>query len=301
MSRIRSIHPGLWTDETFVSLSAYARLLFMGVWNECDDKGCFPWSPLQMKMRVLPADNVDAAELMGELEQAGCVRSYEVNGKKFGAVRNFAKFQRPKKPNDIHPAPASILAYAGHDTDVECEEEPSVPNQFSTPSEIPPQMEEIKKEEGENPPTPRKRGKSEKTVLPQDWKLPAVADLSPKAKACAEQWTAGSYETHGEAFLNYWRSERRMKSDWDMAWANRVVDIHDRVMRAQKFGNAPPEIGHGKPAEPGHAAASLETSAATYRRIGRDYEAEQMEAEAKRLRATGPPRSIGQVLKVASA
>lgn len=41
MSRIRSIHPGLWTDEAFVSLSPMARLFLMGLWNECDDMGSF--------------------------------------------------------------------------------------------------------------------------------------------------------------------------------------------------------------------------------------------------------------------
>ena len=32
MARIRSIHPGIWTDEAFVELSALARLLYIGLW-----------------------------------------------------------------------------------------------------------------------------------------------------------------------------------------------------------------------------------------------------------------------------
>jgi hypothetical protein len=31
-----------------------------------------------------------------------------------------------------------------------------------------------------------------------------------------------------------------MKSDWRGTWANRIISRHDAVMRAQKFGNAPP-------------------------------------------------------------
>jgi hypothetical protein len=38
-----------------------ARLFFMGLWNECDDYGSFEWSPLKLKMRLLPGDNADAA------------------------------------------------------------------------------------------------------------------------------------------------------------------------------------------------------------------------------------------------
>lgn len=142
MSRIRSIHPGLWTDEEFVTLSAHARLLFMGLWNECDDKGTFEWKPLTLKMRILPADNIDVVALLSEIEGVGAVRQYEVTGKKYGAVRNFCKFQRPKKPNDVHPATAEIRAYCAFVSETVPADEVEVPNQLPTGGEITPQMEE---------------------------------------------------------------------------------------------------------------------------------------------------------------
>lgn len=142
MSRIRSIHPGLWTDEEFVTLSPLARLLFMGIWNECDDKGIFEWKPLTLKMRLLPGDNADVAALMAEIEQIGAIRRYQVDGKSYGAVRNFCKFQRPKKPNDIHPSTPEILSYAGHSGELGCDEASPVPHQFPTPSENAKQMED---------------------------------------------------------------------------------------------------------------------------------------------------------------
>lgn len=142
MSRIRSIHPGLWTDEAFVSLSPYARLLFIGMWNECDDKGLFAWSPLKLKMRVLPADTVDASELLVEIEGAGLILRYQHADKPFGAVRNFTKYQRPKKPNDIHPASADILLFAGMNTEQAALHASPVPNQFPTGGENAPQREE---------------------------------------------------------------------------------------------------------------------------------------------------------------
>jgi len=114
MARIRSIHPSLWTDAAFVSLSPFARLLMIGLWGECDDKGCFVWSPIEIKMRLLPADNVDALELLQEIEDAGRVLRYQVEGKEYAVVRNFAKFQRPKSPNDIHPSTEEVMKFAGH-------------------------------------------------------------------------------------------------------------------------------------------------------------------------------------------
>jgi len=113
VARIRSVHPGLWTDELFVGLTPFARLFFMGIWTECDDAGSFEWSPLKLKMRLLPGDNLDAAELLAEMEQAGVIMSYEVGGKRYGAVRNFCQYQRPKKPNSIYPQTEAVRNYVG--------------------------------------------------------------------------------------------------------------------------------------------------------------------------------------------
>lgn len=113
MARIRSVHPGLWTDEAFVSLTPFARLFFMGLWGECDDMGSFEWSPLKLKMRILPADGVDAGDLLAELEQAGCIMRYEVGGRTIGAVRNFCQFQRPKKPNSAYPQTEAVRNWVG--------------------------------------------------------------------------------------------------------------------------------------------------------------------------------------------
>jgi hypothetical protein len=92
---------------------------------------------------------------------------------------------------------------------------------------------------GDSNESPRGRNAG-KHLLPKDWKLPAIADLPPKARACAELWTKESYETHGEAFTSYWWARRGMYSDWDLTWGNRVIALHSQVMRDQKFGNAPP-------------------------------------------------------------
>lgn len=113
MSRIRSVHPGFFTDENLVSASMSARLLFIGLGVEADDKGIFEWKPLTIKMRIFPADHVMVEELLAELENVGAVRQYQLDGRKYGAIRNFRKFQKPKTPNDIYPATPEILAFVG--------------------------------------------------------------------------------------------------------------------------------------------------------------------------------------------
>lgn len=113
MSRIRSVHPGLFTDEAFAFLSDAAQILLIGIWTECDDQGAFEWKPGMLRMRLRPGKDGAIEPLLGELQQADCIRSYYQGGRKYGLVRNFQRFQRPKKPNAIHFIPPEFRNYVG--------------------------------------------------------------------------------------------------------------------------------------------------------------------------------------------
>lgn len=71
MPKIRGIKPEVWTDEKFVSVSPYARLLFIGMWNFMCDNGHIADSAIQLKMRILPGDPCDVAPLVDELVSIG--------------------------------------------------------------------------------------------------------------------------------------------------------------------------------------------------------------------------------------
>lgn len=149
MARIRSIHPGFFTDEAVVSVSAGARVLLLGIWTQCDDQGVFEWKPVTLKMRVLPADNYEVEELLDELAGANIVKKLEVGGASFGLVRNFRKWQRPKKPNSVYVLPDEFRTYVGLSTS-SSELDDDQPTQGGEPppstdepcSELPPQREE---------------------------------------------------------------------------------------------------------------------------------------------------------------
>lgn len=97
MPRIRSIKPDFWTDEKVVELSAFARLLFIGLWNLVDDEGRMEFSPLRVKMQIFPADNLDISELFGEIRGKKLVDVYTVDGQEFLSVKNFSKHQKIDK------------------------------------------------------------------------------------------------------------------------------------------------------------------------------------------------------------
>ena len=111
MARIRSVHPGLFTDEAWFESSFGARIMLIGLLTEADDQGVFEWRPITLKMRLFPADNVDTKTILAELATVGWIHQFEESGKQYGAIRNFCKWQRPKSPQDVHPCPADIAEF----------------------------------------------------------------------------------------------------------------------------------------------------------------------------------------------
>lgn len=105
MARIRSIHPEQWVDEDFVTITEIGRLLAIGLRNFADDNGVFEWKPLKLRMQILPADNTNMDELLAELVEKKQVVRYQVDGRAYGLIRNFKKFQKPKFPKAYYPLP----------------------------------------------------------------------------------------------------------------------------------------------------------------------------------------------------
>lgn len=250
MSRIRSVHPGFFTDEDIVSVSMAARLLFIGLGVEADDKGIFEWKPLTLKMRIFPADNIDLPALLAELEGAGKVRPYEIDGKRYGAISNFGKYQKPKSPNDVHPATDEVLEYAGYVGSKIPQNGEAVPKngemkkaevkQFPQNEEIPLLMEEGE-EDGEDIEPDGSRASGDAPVLRPEhvvekWNelaptmgKPRVRDLTPERrqllKARIAQYPIDDFVTvfgniRGSPFLRGDTGKQFCTFDWAMKKAN---------------------------------------------------------------------------------
>jgi uncharacterized phage protein (TIGR02220 family) len=106
MARIRTIKPEFWTSEQIAECSPTARLLFIGIWNFCDDRGIHPASVKRLKMEVFPSDEIGAAAIttmVEELHAAELLRSYVVDGKGYWQVTGWEKHQKIEKPTYRHP------------------------------------------------------------------------------------------------------------------------------------------------------------------------------------------------------
>lgn len=142
MARIRSVHPGLTSDESYMSMSITAKAAWTPLWMHCDDHGIFEWKPIVLKALIFPADNVDFTAVLSELENLGCVKRIDISGRPHGIVRNFARYQRPKNPSYRHfkdtPLPHEYGVYIGLRT-----ESPTVvPQSYPSTTGIPPQRKE---------------------------------------------------------------------------------------------------------------------------------------------------------------
>lgn len=296
MSRIRSIHPGLWTDEAFVSLPPMARLLLMGIWNECDDMGSFEWSPLKLKMRLLPADNVDASELLEAISNVNCITKYEVSGKTYGAVRNFCQFQRPKKANSTYPQTAEIRDYVNINAREARTGGEAVGNELPTGGEKPRQMEDGGDKGRKNTPLPPAGGDP---TLPErvvsEWNSAIAGSPLPKAlslNSARLKHLKARISEHGEdavfqAIRNMCASDFHSGRDgkWtegNLGWLLKSPENFQKMLERQAPERKPVVIDHS-----------------VYDRLkakGYDTAASTASGGDRRSESTGPPRPISQLI-----
>ena len=115
MARIRTIKPEFWTSEQVMECSAMARLLFIGIWNFCDDAGNHPMSPKTIKALVFPGDDITALAvegLLAELVSNRLITIYEAASKQYLHVNGWhhQKIDRPtvKHPEFVEPSPSAV-------------------------------------------------------------------------------------------------------------------------------------------------------------------------------------------------
>jgi hypothetical protein len=95
MARIRTIKPEFWTDEKIVQLPFECRLVFIGLWNFCDDDGYLHDQPERLRMQIMPADDIDFALILDLLVSADLVERHEmIDGSYALHVPHFCDHQR---------------------------------------------------------------------------------------------------------------------------------------------------------------------------------------------------------------
>ena len=110
-TKIRTVKPELFIHETLFDLEWKTglpiRLGWIGLFTVCDREGRFEWRPRQIKLAVLPWDQVDFGKVLDALVGIGLVVRYQVNGRSFGYIPTWKSHQRinVKESASVLPPP----------------------------------------------------------------------------------------------------------------------------------------------------------------------------------------------------
>ena len=100
MARRRMIDPEFWLDEKLAKVSPHARLLYIGLWNICDDHhATLPNRPEWIKIQVLPYESVSIPQLLKELSDIKVIVLFTFEGEEYWYLKNFFKYQKVEKPS----------------------------------------------------------------------------------------------------------------------------------------------------------------------------------------------------------
>jgi hypothetical protein len=107
VARIRSIKPDFWKSEKVSRMTGVdgrqARLLFIALWNFCEDSGCMRAAPAYVRAEVFPYDEditaQDVARWLDLLEATRLITRYQRPSGSFLMVRGFKDHQKIEKPS----------------------------------------------------------------------------------------------------------------------------------------------------------------------------------------------------------
>ncbi len=97
MARIRTVKPDLFRHEELFEAERVSglplRLAFIGLFTVADRDGRFKWRPRQLKLDVLPYDDIDFSRVLDALATRGFIVKYTKDGEHFGFIPTFTTHQ----------------------------------------------------------------------------------------------------------------------------------------------------------------------------------------------------------------
>lgn len=193
MARIRTIKPEFWTSEQIVDCSPNARLLFIGLWNFCDDYGVHPAKVVSLKMQVFPADPFTKEEMgamIDELKAAGLLVEYEIENEAFWYVTGWDRHQKTDQKTGKWPRPDGKIgkrirrSFGDH----------SANNQRKDTEHSPPEKEKDKEKEKDNKYIEREKAILKKSKNGTATKTPPPVAATPSPGEAAYAWAVDNLD-----------------------------------------------------------------------------------------------------------
>jgi hypothetical protein len=102
MARIRNIKPEFYTHEELQDMEVehpefHPMLVFSALWTQCERSGVFLWSIRKLQLSILPFLKFDLEKSLEYLSKHGFIKKFSQDGKDYGYVRNFTRYQAISK------------------------------------------------------------------------------------------------------------------------------------------------------------------------------------------------------------
>ena len=92
MARARNIKPAFFQNQELGELQPIDRLAFIGMWTIADFRGCIELKFKRLKIQLLPYDDCNIESIISNLDKAGFIRIYSVQGQHYLKIINFEKW-----------------------------------------------------------------------------------------------------------------------------------------------------------------------------------------------------------------
>lgn len=102
MARNRMIKPQFWDDSKIAKISRDARLLYIGMWNFCDDLGVIRADMVWLKSKIFPFDQMQIQQfekICQEILRNGFISLFSYRDEEFYYLPKFSLHQKINKPN----------------------------------------------------------------------------------------------------------------------------------------------------------------------------------------------------------
>lgn len=102
MARNRMIKPKFWDDAKIGKISRDARLVYIGMWNFCDDLGVIRADSVWIKSKIFPFDQMQIQQfdkICHEILKNGFISLFSYRDEKFYYLPKFSLHQTINKPN----------------------------------------------------------------------------------------------------------------------------------------------------------------------------------------------------------
>lgn len=216
MARMRSIKPEFWADQDLTRLPRDVRLLYVALWNQCDEQSRMQGDPRLVKSWCFPLDDdVTAAVIDGWLDvlvAAGKVVRYEMDGSQY--------LHLPKLPahQKLDPRLDSRLPAPPDPADLNVNTDQSV--RAGVENAEPPPVDGAKHVAGGKGQVASSRGQETRGArLDPDW--------TPSPEVIDAMRTEGIPDDMARRelprFRDYWIAQpgvKGRKSDWNATWRN---------------------------------------------------------------------------------